>query len=208
MRNTCGGYLLLFAMSTKANYDEDLLIQLLQKSDEQAFETLYNRYWEKLLTIAYHRTGSIETAKELVQDVFANLWKRRDTLRIKTTFAGYIYTAMRYTILDHIRSQAIQEKYIEAIRHTALETDNSTLNFIAYQELTGVLEQEISKLPERCRAVFRMSRIDHYSTKEIAEKLHISPKTVENQLTKALKILRTNLEEFTVLLALVLTIPF
>nr|WKN37255.1 RNA polymerase sigma-70 factor [Tunicatimonas sp. TK19036] len=194
-------------MSGQGYHDDAFLVHLLQQSDEQAFELLYNRYWEKLLTIAYHRTGCMETAKELVQDVFANLWKRRDSLRIKTTFAAYIFTAMRYTILDHIRSQAVQKKYIEAIKQTALETDNSTLNFIAYQELTGVLEQEISKLPEKCRIIFRMSRIEHYSTREIAERLDISPKTVENQLTKALKIIRTNLEEFTVLLALILTVP-
>lgn len=195
-------------MSGPGYHDDTFLVHLLQQNDEQAFEALYNRYWEKLLTVSYHRTGCLETAKELVQDVFANLWKRRDSLDIRATFATYIFTAMRYTILDHIRSQAIREKYIDAIKQTALETDNSTLNFIAYQELAGVLEQEISKLPERCGVIFRMSRIDQFTTKEIAKKLQISPKTVENQLTKAIKILRINLEEFTVLLALILTIPF
>jgi RNA polymerase sigma-70 factor (ECF subfamily) len=195
-------------MADRYTYNERTLTHLLQQGDEEAFELLYNRYWEKLLTVAYHRTGSMETAKELVQDVFTNLWRRRNHLNIKTTFAAYIFSAMKYTILDHIRSQAVKEKYAEAIKKTALGTDNTTLDFIAYRELNSILEKEINKLPEKCRMVFRLSRVEHYSTKEIAEKLQISPKTVENQLTKALKVLRANMQEFTTFLALLFTFPF
>lgn len=195
-------------MADRDTYDERSLTHLLQQGDEEAFELLYNRYWEKLLTVAYHRTGSMETAKELVQDVFTNLWRRRNHLNIKTTFAAYIFSAMKYTILDHIRSQAVKEKYAEVIKKTKLGTDNTTLDFIAYRELNSILEKEINKLPEKCRMVFRLSRVEHYSTKEIAEKLQISPKTVENQLTKALKVLRANMQEFTTFLALLFSFPF
>lgn len=191
-------------MSERYTTDEILLTHLLQQGDEAAFETLYNRYWEKLLTVAYYRTGSMEIAKELVQDVFANLWRRKEQINIKTTFASYIFSAMKYTVLDYTRAQAVREKYVEAIKKSVLETDNTTIDLIAYQELNNVLEEEIDKLPEKCRMVFRLSRIEHYSTKEIAKKLHISPKTVENQITKALKVLRTNLQEFTTFLALLL----
>ena len=195
-------------MGDRYTYDERTLTHLLQQGDEEAFELLYNRYWEKLLTVAYHRTGSMETAKELVQDVFTNLWRRRNHLNIKTTFAAYIFSAMKYTILDYIRSQAVKEKYAEAIKKTALGTDNTTIDFIAYRELNSILEKEINKLPEKCRMVFRLSRVEHYSTKEIAEKLQISPKTVENQLTKALKVLRANMQEFTTFLALLVSNAF
>ena len=195
-------------MADRYTYDERTLTHLLQQGDEEAFEMLYNRYWENLLTVAYHRTGSMETAKELVQDVFTNLWRRRNHLNIKTTFAAYIFSAMKYTILDHIRSQMVKEKYAEAIKKTELRTENTTLDFIAYRELNSILEKEINKLPEKCRMVFRLSRVEHYSTKEIAEKLQISPKTVENQLTKALKVLRANMQEFTTFLTLLFAFPF
>lgn len=188
-------------MADKDTYNEKLLICLLQQGDGKAFEILYNRYWEKLLTVAYHRTGSMETAKELVQDVFTNLWRRRHQLTINTTFAAYIFSAMKYTILDHIRAQAVKEKYVSAIKNTARQADNTTLDFMAYEELNSILEKEINKLPEKCRMVFRLSRMEHCSTKEIAHKLQISPKTVENQITKALKLLRINLQEFTTSLA-------
>lgn len=189
-------------------HDESTLILLLRQGDEEAFEVLYNRYWEKLLTIAYHRIGSMEVAKELVQDVFTNLWRRRQQLTIQTTFGAYIFSAMKYTILDHIRAQAVKEKYIAAIKTAVQYADNSTVDFIAYEELNHTLEQEIRKLPEKCRMVFRLSRIEHYSTKEIAEKLQISPKTVENQITKALKLLRVNLREFTTLLVFLFSLFF
>lgn len=189
-------------MSSRDNYDEELLIRHLRQGDEEAFEVLYNRYWEKMLTLAYHRTGSMEIAKELVQDVFANLWRRRHQLRIQTTFAAYIFSAMKYTVLDYIRSQTVREKYVEAIRKTAIEMDNTTLDFIAYEELNSIFEKEVNKLPEKCQEVFRLSRMEHYSIKEIAEKLHISPKTVENQISKALKVLRANMQEFTPFMSL------
>ncbi|WPP51915.1 RNA polymerase sigma-70 factor [Catalinimonas niigatensis] len=189
-------------MANKETYDENVLISQLRQGDEEAFEVLYNRYWEKLLTLTYHRTGSMETAKELLQDVFANLWRRRHQLHIQTTFAAYIFSAMKYTILDYIRSQAVKEKYIEAIKKTFIESDNTTLDFMAYDELNAMLEKEINKLPEKCQEVFRLSRMEHYSNKEIAEKLLISPKTVENQITKALKVLRANMQEFTTFLSL------
>lgn len=191
-------------MHRKETYDENVLISQLRQGDEVAFERLYNRYWEKLLTLAYHRTGSMETAKELLQEVFANLWRRREQLHIQTTFAAYIFSAMKYTILDFIRSQAVKEKYIEAIKKTAIESDNSTIHLMAYDELSTIIEKEICKLPEKCQQVFRLSRMEHYSNKEIAEKLHISPKTVENQITKALRVLRANLQEFTPYLSLFL----
>ncbi|MEK6478979.1 RNA polymerase sigma-70 factor [Catalinimonas sp. 4WD22] len=185
-------------MPDKENFDENLLIQLLRQGDEDAFEMLYNRYWEKMLTHAYHRTGSLETAKELTQEVFANLWRRRTQLNIKSSFAAYIFTALKYTLLDHIRAQAVKDKYVEAIKKTASETDNSTLDFIAFEELSKTLEEAINQLPERCRLVFRLSRMEHYSNQEIAKKLQISTKTVENQITKAIKILRANIQEFTI----------
>jgi RNA polymerase sigma-70 factor (family 1) len=189
-------------------HDESTLILLLRQGDEEAFEILYNRYWEKLLTVAYHRIGSMEVAKELVQDVFANLWRRRQQLTIKTTFGAYIFSAMKYTVLDYIRAQVVKEKYVAAIKNAVHPTDNTTVDFIAYEELNRTLEQEIGKLPEKCGMVFRLSRMEHYSTKEIAEKLQISPKTVENQITKALKLLRVNLREFTTLLVLLFSLFF
>ena len=186
--------------------DEELLC-LFQGGNEAAFELLYNRYWEQMLTIAYYRVGCLETAKELVQDVFANLWQRREKLAIRTTFATYLSSAMRYAVLDYIRSQAVKEKYVTAIKKTVQGANNTTLESIEYQELTQVLNQEISKLPIKCQTVFKLSRIDHHSNKEIAEQLKISPKTVENHLTKALKVLRINLQEFMIFLLALIFFP-
>ncbi|WKN42621.1 RNA polymerase sigma-70 factor [Tunicatimonas pelagia] len=193
-------------MISKDTCDEDLLC-LFQQGSEAAFEVLYNRYWERMLTIAYYRIGCVETAKGLVQDVFANLWQRREQLAIKTTFVIYLSSAMRYAVLDHIRSQVVQEKYVAAIKKAAQQVDDTTLESIEYRELTQVLNQEIGKLPAKCQTVFRLSRVDHHSNQEIAKQLNISPKTVENHLTKALKILRISLQEFMVFLLSIIFLP-
>jgi len=186
---------------------EKYLIKLVQRGDEKAFETLYNMYWEKLIAIAFHKVGCLEISKELVQDVFTNLWKRREHLQIRTTFAAYIKTALKYTVLDHIRSCKVKDRYVESIQNFSIDKDNSTLELIAYNELDHFLKQEISKLPEKCQQIFKLSRVNQLSTKEIAEHLQISPKTVENQISKALRILRSNIQEFTTYLLLI-TIPF
>ena len=191
-------------MQSSDHEQEKLLIYRLQKGDEKAFESLYNLYWEKLIATAYHRVGSLETAKELVQDIFTNLWRRREHLEVRTTFAAYIQTAMKYAILDHIRSLKVKDKYVESIKNTQTDSDNATIELIAYHELDHFLEQEISKLPEKCQQIFRLSRVDQLSTREIAEQLHISPKTVENQISKALKVLRSSIQEFTTCLLLII----
>jgi RNA polymerase sigma-70 factor (ECF subfamily) len=191
-------------MHSSDHEHEKLLIHRLQKGDEKAFESLYNLYWEKLVVIAYHRVGSLETAKELVQDVFTNLWRRREHLEVRTTFAAYIQTALKYTILDHIRSLKVKDKYVESIKNSKTDSDNATLELIAYHELDRFLEHEISKLPEKCQQIFRLSRVDQLSIREIAEQLQISPKTVENQISKALKVLRSSIQEFTTCLLLII----
>lgn len=176
---------------------EKHLISLVQKGDEKAFETLYNKYWEKLTGIAHHKVGCLDTSKELVQDVFTDLWKRREHLQIRTSFAAYIMTAMKYAVLDHIRSCKVKDRYVEAIKNFSTDNDSSTIELVAYNELDHFLKHEISKLPGKCQQIFKLSRVNQLSTAEIAEQLQISPKTVENQISKALKILRTNIQEFT-----------
>ena len=146
----------------------------------------------------------METAKEIVQDVFTDLWRRRKHLEISTSFAAYIRMAIKYTILDHIRNSKVKEKYVEAIRSAQTERDDATIEKIAYRELDHFLKLEIAKLPTKCRQVFKFSRIEQLTNREIAARLHISHKTAENQITKALRVLRSSIQEFTTCLLLFL----
>ncbi len=196
-------------MTSGKNISEDFyLLEKLRQGDEKAFETLYNTYWQSLLNMAIHRIGSREIAREIIQDVFASLWQRRQELTINTSFAAYLHTALKYKVLDYMRSQNVRHKYVNEIKRAVTPFHNATAETIAYQDLSSALHKKISQLPEKCRQVFTLSRLDHYSTKEIADKLHISPKTVENQIGKALRLLRLSMKEFLSALALLFTALF
>lgn len=180
----------------RQNTREDfLLLNRLQEGDARSFEELFNQYWEPLYVIALNRLRNSEEAREIVQSLFVDLWQRHEQLAVKTSLKAYLYTALRYAILDHLRSRTVRDRYVESIRAATYPLRNVTAETVAYRELETTVQQGMGRLPERCRQVFRMRRLEHYSVKEIALKLGVSSKTVENQLTKATKVLRLHLKE-------------
>lgn len=182
--------------------EDSLLLSRLARGDASSFEALFRRYWEPLYGAAFNRLKDSDEAQEVVQNLFADLWQRRAELMVKTSLRAYLYTALKYTVLDHIRAQVVREKYVKAIQHTPESPHNPTADTVAYRELESTIHQGIRRLPERCRQVFRLRRLEHYSVKEIAQQLDISPKTVENQLTKANRVLRLHLKEYVTVLLL------
>ncbi len=173
------------------------LCLFLKEGSEEAFSEIYERYWEKLYSFAFNRLRSHETTFELVQEIFESLWKRRSVIEFHTSLSGYLYASMRYLIVHHIKYSKLKESYCQEFVtfHASLE-DNSTEDVVALHDLEDALNRSLVELPKRCQEVFKMSRQQNRSIKEIAEELNISHKTVENQLTAALKYLRTSLGEF------------
>lgn len=182
-----------------------LLLDRLRRGDHRSIEILFHQYWEPLYATAVSRLQHPAEAQDVVQSLFTDLWQRREQLNVKTSLKAYLYTALKYTILDHIRTRVVREKYVQAIQHVASTSYNSTAETVAYRELERKVDQGISSLPERCRQVFRMRRLEHHSVKEIANTLGISPKTVENQLTKATKVLRVHLKEYIAIFLLIVS---
>lgn len=179
-------------MNVKKLYsDEELLVQLQQHQDAAAFTALYERYWEKLITLAYVRLQSAADAQEVVQEIFLDIWKRAEHIHIQHSFHTYISAALKYKILTLLakRRKAREQQAI----HELSEADTSTEQWLSYQQLRDELEQNVQALPEKCRLVFRLSREKGMSEKQIAETLNISIKTVEAHISKALKTLRTSL---------------
>ncbi|MEP7258098.1 MAG: RNA polymerase sigma-70 factor [Flavitalea sp.] len=176
-------------------YKDELLVELLANKDsKEAFEELYNRYWKKLLVHARFKIGSELEAEEIVQHVFMNIWKTRKNLRIKNTFYTYIFSCVRYEILASMVRQKKQSDISNFSFSSAI--DNNTSEWLDYESTRMLFEASISKLPEKCQLVFRLSRENGFSEKEIAGKLGISSKTVQAHMTKALKVLKTTLRQF------------
>lgn len=174
--------------------DEKVLI-LLREGNEKAFDCLYRRYRDKLVSIANRRIRSKELAEELVQDVFVNVWQKRESIHLRHTFFAYIYTAVKYKILDHISSLKVKERYIDEMGKFLDASLNVTELEIDFNELDYHLNKNISDLPEKCQEAFRLSRFESYSIKEIAEKLDISQDTAKYHIAQALKKLRKGLKE-------------
>ncbi len=175
--------------------DEELFSLVRDVSDELAFAQLYERHWKRLFLIAYGKIGCRQIGESVVQDLFTNIWNRRKKINLQKSFAAYINTALKFIIINHYKHIKVREDYAQMESSNIRSNSYNTDKLVSYNELFSFIEKEIDSLPKRCSEIFRMSRFDDMSNKEIAEKLDISSKTVENQITKAIKLLRLNLKE-------------
>ncbi len=176
--------------------DNELLSLLTLENSIFAFEEIYNRYWEKLCDAAYKRTHSNEVAEELVQDLFADVWMRRNSLNINAILPVYLYTAIRYRVVNYVQREMVKNSYEQQLVLTNHYFDNSTEEIVVASDLNHQIKIQVELLPIKCREVFELSRNEHKSNKEIARSLGISEKTVENHITRALRRLRVSVNTF------------
>ena len=195
-------------MSCLRNFPDESLLVLLKKGDVAAFEELYNRYWSKLYSNAYNRIRVSEVAEEIVQDFFTSVWINRETLSVHSSFNNYTYTAIRNLVFKYYQKEYNSKKYEEARKLELIESDFSTEQLIELNDLKKVLDHEVESLPPKCRGVFNLSRKEYKSNKEIAAILEISEKTVENHITKALKVLRLSVKDITTSLLIYISFFF
>jgi RNA polymerase sigma-70 factor (ECF subfamily) len=184
-------------MTSATGYNDlsdEKLLALLKDGQEEAFDHLYFRYRNKLTAVAYNRLKSKETAEEIVQDVFADIWQKRQTLQIRSNLSAYLCTAIKYAVLDYIRSQSTKDSYVAEMMKVSESAASSVEHAVEYNELDFHLNKSIDALPEKCREVFTLSRYENYSVREIAEKLDISPETAKYHIAHALKTLRLSLK--------------
>ncbi|KAA8486277.1 RNA polymerase sigma-70 factor (ECF subfamily) [Arcticibacter tournemirensis] len=179
-----------------SNWTDEKLLELTREDNRAAFTELYERYWKKLFVIAANKLKDIAVAEELTQDILADVWQRRDTIRITTTFSAYLAVAMKYKVIDYLARQSHRNRYEEYMLTNGTKYDDSTENWLSFEELRGRLEKLVNALPEKCRLIYQLSREQGYSNKRIAAEQSISEKTVEAHLTRALKILRSKLSSF------------
>jgi len=136
------------------------------------------------------------SVEDLVQDFFVYLWIEAPRLKIKLSIKSYLFTSIKNRCLDHQKHHKITEKYRVSILFSTEKHDSSTEHYFAETELRQAIQTSLEKLPPRCREIFEYSRLDGLSNQEIADKLSISKRTVELQISNSLKILRKELVEF------------
>ena len=192
-------------MDTIKTLSDAELVGLLKSGDQLAYTEIYDRYILILLNHAYNKTRDREEAKDVVHEVFTTLWARRENFNCQSNLSGYLYAAVRNNILNQVVHNDVKGKYLASIAQF-INNNNSQIitdHLVREHQLSSIIEKEIADLPPKMREVFELSRKQHFSHKQIAEKLEISEQTVSKHVTNALRILRVRLGVFIYLLWLI-----
>lgn len=181
------------SLNCRELWSDDELVELIKTGDRKAFDRVYNRYSEKLYDAAYFILKDEALCEDIVHELFVSLWINRANLRI-ASLSSYLHTAIRNRVISCLRKRKI------AIDVTSLQevlSDfQSVENKLFTTDIQGIVDREVSKLPPKCQRIFELSRQEQRSNKEIAAELDIALKTVENQITIALRRLRASLNDF------------
>lgn len=179
-------------------------VQALKEGSEPALQAIFTQYYKYLLVTAYHIINDNEKAKDLVQDVFFELWKTRTQLNIQS-LKPYLRQAVVNKGLNYLKANKRFDWGEEAVQTQRLTIQNSPQEQLETADLKAIIQQTITQLPNKCRTIFLLSRYEHYSHKEIASMLDISTKTIENQITKALKIVRAAIAKYHLVFLIIMT---
>ena len=169
--------------------------------DEPSFTLLYRSFYSKLYYFSYQYLIDREASKDVVQEVFTELWDHKDSLNEKTNLQAWLYTVAKNKSLKYIEKLQSQNNYSEYIKYRQLDVNYKALSELdtgklAYEELDNIIQEALNKLSPVCRKVFEMSRFEELSNKEIAHDLNLSIKTIESHISKALRLLRVELKDY------------
>ena len=175
--------------------DEIHLFEKIKKGDEKAFETLFHKYYGHLCLYATKIIKDDPAAEEIVQDFFVKIWEKREHLNIETSTKNYLFRSVKNLCINYIQHNKTKIRYAQKV---ISETENNYADNDSYPEieLSQIIEESINSLPEKRKEIFRLSRQEGLKYHEIADKLNISIKTVETQITLALKTLRDKLKNY------------
>jgi len=173
-----------------------LIIEGLKRREKVVFDYIFNFYYSSLCAFSLQYIDNRNSVEDLVQDFFVYLWIEAPRIQIKSSLKSYLFTAIKNRCLDSQKHAKITEKYRTFIFFSTEAEDDSTEHFFAESELRQAIHNSMGKLPPRCREIFELSRLNGLSNQEISDKLGISKRTVELQISNSLKTLRRELAEF------------
>ena len=168
------------------------IIQDIREGKEDPFRELFNTYYEGLCQYAFTILRDMDEAEDIVQAMFIKIWEKRQSLTITHTIKSYLYKAIYHQCINQFEHRAVREKYQEL---SLIENSGIQLPEVFPNELEDRIVTAINSLPKQCRTIFMMSRYQEMKYSEIAKALELSVNTIENQISKALRILRMQLDD-------------
>lgn len=189
-------------VSKPEHISDHKLVEEISNGCEMSFAHFYNRHWDSLFISAFKVLKDEEACKDVVQEVFLSIWRNDNLINIENV-EGYLHRSVRYKVLMTLRKAKLSEKHLETIQ---ILSENTTEKQLDFEELSETVEQSINSLPDRCQEVFRLSRMENLSNREIAERLNISVRTVETHIGHAIRKVKANLDSSTVFITVGLII--
>ena len=181
-------------MKNASEYSDTELFRLIKEDNEIAYSMLYQRYWSLLFIHAGKMLRDEVEAMDVVQEVFTNLWMKREGIHIIGPVKAYLYRSVRNETLNHINRHKVKEKYIDSLAAFIESSKNVTEEHVLFAELIELIEREIAALPEKMRSIFELSRFHGLSHENISEELNISSHTVKKTINRAIKQLRRQIK--------------
>ncbi len=197
-RNLSAAYLYTYnfnqGLLNSTDIDLGRCLERLAADDAEAFSSIYAHFWERLFVIAFHRLEDRAEAEDVVHDVFMSLWAHRHCREI-ADIDRYLAVAVKYAVLSRMRNRRRRSSILQGLG-MPLSASSQGEERLDQKLLLERLQGEVERLPDRCRLIFRYSREEGLPVRDIAEILNLSPRTVEHQLSKALRRLRFALRSF------------
>lgn len=188
--------------------EESKLINRLRAGDQTAFEILFRFYYPGLVVFAAQITLDKDEATEIVQDFFVRLWEKRTSIKESSSLKPYFFTSVKNRSFNYLKKTEAHAQSLEQLKDLTETNPLYEPDIFIESELQGKIKAAIDKLPARCSEIFVLSRFQGLSNDEIATKLDISKRTVETQVSNALKVLRVELKDYVGLLLLLGIINF
>ena len=172
---------------------DERLCSLLTAGDHMAYLEIFNRYQPLVFSFAIKKIADEEETKDIVQDIFIDLWERRNSLRADSNLPAYLFKCVKFKFIDLLKRKNIRDQYLISFLNFVQQSSEKADYLIRNNQMKVIIDKEIDALPPKMREIFIKSRKDHLGYKEIAIELSISEETVRSQVKNALRILRSKL---------------